>query len=49
VPLQKATRRVIDEALKTRHGSRRATEVAIAVKSLNRMTELERAQFVRVA
>ncbi|WP_292529960.1 NnrU family protein [Methylocystis sp.] len=36
-------------ALKSRHDDRRATEVAIAIKSLNRMNELGRAKFVRRA
>jgi hypothetical protein len=40
---------IIGDALKSRHGARRATEVAIAVKSLNRMNELGRAKFVRTA
>jgi hypothetical protein len=42
-------KRVIGDALNSRHDARRATEVAIAVKSLNRMTRLGRAKFVRVA
>ena len=42
-------KRVIGDALKSRHDARRATEVAIAVKSLNRMNELGGAKFVRVA
>ena len=42
-------KRVIGDALKSRHDSRRATEVAIAAKSLNRMNELERAKFLRMA
>jgi hypothetical protein len=42
-------KRVIGDTLKSRHDARRATEVAIAVKSLNRMNELGRARFVRVA
>jgi hypothetical protein len=42
-------KRVIGDALKSRHGARRATEVAIVVKSLNRMNELGRAKFVRTA
>jgi hypothetical protein len=41
-------KRVIGDALKSRHDARRATEVTIAVKSLNRMNELGRAKFVRV-
>jgi len=42
-------KRVISDALKSRHDDRRTTEVAIAVKSLNRMIELGRAKFVRRA
>ena len=42
-------KRVIGDALKSRHDARRATEVAIAFKSLNRMNELGRAKFVRMA
>jgi hypothetical protein len=42
-------KRVIGDTLKSRHDARRATEVAIAVKSLNRMSQLGRAKFVRVA
>jgi hypothetical protein len=42
-------KRVIGDALKSRHDDRRATEVAIAVKSLNRMNELGSAKFVRAA
>ena len=42
-------KRVIGDALKSRHDDRRTTEVAIAVKCLNRMNELGRAKFVRVA
>jgi Transposase DDE domain len=42
-------KRVIGDTLKSRGDARRATEVAIAVKSLNRMTRLGRAKFVRVA
>jgi hypothetical protein len=41
-------KRVIGDALKSRHDARRATEVAIAVKSLNRMNELGRAKIVRI-
>ncbi len=40
---------VIGEALNSRHDARCATEVAIAVKSLNRMREFGQAKFVRVA
>jgi len=42
-------KRVIGDALKSRHDTRRATEVAIAIKSLNRMNELGHAKFVQVA
>jgi hypothetical protein len=42
-------KRVIGDTLKSRRDARRATEVAITVKSLNRMNELGRAHFVRVA
>ena len=42
-------KRVIGDALKSRHDDRRTTEVAIAVKCLNQMNELGRAKFVRVA
>ncbi|MGO8846718.1 MAG: hypothetical protein ACLQFI_15560 [Methylocella sp.] len=42
-------KRVIGDTMKSRHDGRRATEVAIAVKSLNRMNELGRAKFVRMA
>ena len=42
-------KRVIGDTLKSRHDARGATEVAIGVKSLNRMNELGRAHFVRVA
>ena len=37
------------DALKSRHDDRRTTEVAIAVKSLNRMNEPGSAKFVRAA
>jgi hypothetical protein len=40
---------VIGDTLKSRHDARRATEVATAVKSLNRMNQLGRAKFVRAA
>jgi len=40
---------VIGDALNSRHDARRATEVAIAVKSLNRMREFGQAKFLRVA
>ena len=39
---------VIGDVLNSRHDARRATEVAIAVKSLNRMREFGQAKFVRV-
>jgi hypothetical protein len=42
-------KRVIGDTLKSRTDARRATEVAIAVKSLNRMRELGQANFVRLA
>lgn len=42
-------KRVIGETLKSRDDARRVTEVAIAVKTLNRMLELGQANFVRVA
>ena len=41
-------KRVIGDTLKSRGDARRVTEVAIAVKSLNRMRELGQAKFVRV-
>ena len=40
---------VIGDTLKSRHDTRRATEVAIAIKSLNRMNQLGRAIFTRIA
>ena len=42
-------KRVIGDTLKSRHDARRVTEVAIAVKSLNRMRDLGQAICVRVA
>ena len=42
-------KRVIGDTLKSRHDTRRATEVAIAIKSLNRMNQLGRAIFTRIA
>ncbi|MGA3064942.1 MAG: hypothetical protein ABSD90_17315 [Methylocystis sp.] len=42
-------KRVIADTLKSREDARRATEVAIAIKSLNRMRKLGQADFVRVA
>jgi hypothetical protein len=41
-------KRVIGDALKSRHNARRATEVAIAVKSLDEMNDFGRAKFVRM-
>jgi len=42
-------KRVIGDTLKSRHDTRRATEVAIAIKSLNRINQLGRALFTRIA
>jgi len=42
-------KRVIGDALRSRTDRRRATEVAIAVEVLNRMLELGRPEFVRIA
>ena len=42
-------KRVVGGTLNSRHDARRATEVAIAVKSLNRMREFGQAKFVRAA
>jgi len=42
-------KRVIGDTLKSRHDARRTNEVAIAIKSLDRMNELGRAKFVRAA
>jgi len=42
-------KRVIGDTLKSRDDARRVTEVAIAIKSLNRMRKLGQANFVRVA
>jgi hypothetical protein len=42
-------KRVIGDTLKSRHDTRHATEVAIAIKSLNRMNQLGRALFTRIA
>ena len=41
-------KRVIGDTMKSRDDERRVTEVGIAVKSLNRMDELGRANFIRV-
>ena len=40
---------VIGDTLKSRRDTRRATEVAIAIKSLNRMNQIGRAIFTRIA
>ena len=42
-------KRVIGDALRSRADRRQATEVAIGVHVLNRMLELGRSEFVRVA
>ncbi len=42
-------KRVIGDTLKSRHDTRRTTEVAIAIKSLNRINQLGRAKFARMA
>jgi hypothetical protein len=42
-------KRIIGDTLKSNQDARRATEAAIAVKSLNQMNELGRAEFVRTA
>jgi hypothetical protein len=42
-------KRVIGDALRSRPDRRRATEVAIAVQTLDRMLELGRPESVRVA
>ena len=42
-------KRVIGDTLKSRDDTCRKTEVAIAVKALNRMRELGQAQFIRIA
>jgi hypothetical protein len=42
-------KRVIGDTLKSREDARRVTEVAIAIKSLNRMRKLGQANFVSVA
>jgi hypothetical protein len=42
-------KRVIGDTLKSGHGTRSAREVAIAIKSLNRMNQLGRAIFTRIA
>jgi hypothetical protein len=40
---------VIDGALRSHTDRRRATEMAIAVNELNRMLELGRSKYVRIA
>ena len=42
-------KRVIGDALRSRRERRRATEVAVAVRVLNRMIELGRPEYVRLA
>ena len=42
-------KRVIGDALRSQTGARQATEVAIAVTVLNRMLEMERPNYVRIA
>ena len=42
-------KRVIGDALRSRTDGRQATEVAIAVQVLNRMLDLGRPEYVRVA
>ena len=42
-------KRVIGDALRSRTDDRQATEVAIAVRALNRMLELGRPESVRIA
>ena len=42
-------KRVIGDALRSRTDDRQATEVAIAVRALNRMLELGRPKSVRIA
>jgi hypothetical protein len=41
-------KRVIGDTLKSRDDARCVTEVAIVIKSLNRMSELGQANFVRI-
>ena len=41
-------KRMIDDALRSRTDNRQATEVAIAVRVLNRMLELGRPKSVRI-
>jgi hypothetical protein len=42
-------KRVIGDALRSRTDRRRASEIAIAVSALNRMLELGRPKFIRIA
>jgi hypothetical protein len=42
-------KRVIGDTLKSRDDARRVSEIAIAVKSLNRMCEFAQAKFLRIA
>ena len=42
-------KRVIGDALRSRTEARRNTEIAIAVQALNRMLELGRPEYVRIA
>ena len=42
-------KRVIGDGLRSRTDGRQATEVAIAVRALNRMSELGRPEYVRIA
>jgi hypothetical protein len=42
-------KRVIGDTLKSRHDTRRTTEVAVAIKSLNRINQHGRAKFARMA
>ena len=41
-------KRVIGDTLRSRDDARRVTEIAIAVKSLNRMRKFGNAKFVRI-
>ncbi len=42
-------KRAIGDALRSRRDGRRATEVAIAAEELNRMLDLGRPEYVRIA
>ncbi len=42
-------KRIIGDALRSRRDGRRATEVAIAAEALNRMLDLGRPEYVRIA